>query len=218
MAAGPDVRRIRITFALAVLLVAPACAGDGALPEGDALESNFKTGYGIPDVRPGQEFIVMLGTLSNETDDPVRILALEPISDPGFERVLEVSYEIAPRRADLAPIPGGLHVTDPPVERDGESCAVQPLVSPADWTVPVTAPGDDVSRGLIATRVVAKNEGTTRLDGIRVEYQAGGGRYFQVVPMVYEIEVRDDARPLRIPTTNRPCLRRVRVRSLELKP
>lgn len=193
-------------------------SGGSGPPEGDALASNFETGYGIPDVRPGQEFIVTLGTLSNETDDPVRVLALEPISDSRLGRILEVGYEIAPRRADLAPVTAGLHVTDPPVERDGESCAVQPLVPAEDWTVPVARPGDDVSRGIIATRIVARNEGTARLEGIRVEYEVEGARFFQVIPMVYEIEVRGDAKPLRIPKINRVCLRRVRVRSLELKP
>lgn len=159
-------------------------------------------------VPPGQEVVLMLSALRNVSDEPLTITSIKPIGTSGEPGVAEVvSIELAPEAGGGTGIAEGSFVVYPPGESAGRArtdpCTFVPVVPGEGYELDPTETEDD--RALLVTRFRALKEGDGAVHVARVEYEQGGRRYEQEIPLTGRFHVREGAKPLS-PSRSRGCL------------
>jgi hypothetical protein len=195
--------KVRSLVVVTVLMVL-AVACDGAASEGNQLTVGGLT-WEMEPLPPGQEFVLLLGTLKKTGPGEVEILSLSPIRSQGMPEVAElVAIEIGPRGADHPPVPQSAYITHPPaIVLDSGKCGVQELRPASGFRLKHDQ--DPAVRALLATHMRAVAPGEAIMEGIRVRYRSDGEDFFQDVPLTIEVTVSQKAPPYMLTKSERRC-------------
>lgn len=197
----------------AALAVSVAACGSGDVPTGSAF------GRGLAnieiDVRPlppGAKLGFLFDYVQNGSGAPVTIDSARVERGLGIGTTVRmVQIEIAPVTADRHAVPGGLYVTDPPVELFGPGWHgalgrhVQVLRPSAGYRV---SPG---ARIRIWVVLQALRPGRYIVPAHVLYYTQHGTRYRQVLPLSYHGSVSTNARFPPVEHGEKGCLNKTRL-------
>lgn len=189
----------RLAPAVAGLFLVASCqSGPDAPAVGRALELGAWARSSLP-VAPKELLLTNQMFLRNESDEPVSLQRVEPLSPDGPGEILSIRLGL---RGE-PPIPGGYYKTLPPVMKFGQqrSCGSERVVPVRGH---VLENGEEAR--LIAILRAGEDAGRFLVRGWRIFYRQGDRDLYQDSPFQVELRVRDDARPREFFPGERPCL------------
>jgi hypothetical protein len=190
------------------VLVSSCARGDGRPPaKGSALDDEAVFTFGKKGIPTNQRFVLMLNDVVNESDEPLTVRELEPVSKPDPEVAILERLELAPRSEGSVPVEQGTHLTYPPgssLSYSKKDCVYQDVQSPSGYVLQPSGGGD--TRALMVMTIRTTGPGTTSFEVSRVVYEQGGRLYEQDVRLVIDLTVSESARPLRPSAEEAPCM------------
>jgi hypothetical protein len=171
----------------------------------DELPSYFGS-FKDPPVPAGDEWVLVLGQLNNQSEDNVTIQKILPQGRGLDDVVTTVAVRIAPIDGIAAhSVPGGVFTTWPPAfPADAGGCAVQLLKSPSDY---VLAPH---ARAWITTWLRAQKAGVFALAAQRVVYSVGSDLFYQDIPDGFRGRVALSGSPVHGTDLGKTCAGKVK--------
>ena len=176
--------------------------GCGGPAEGSAFGEIRSTSAGFSasnTVAPGQELILLFATVTNLTEEPLTLNAVEAETSAESENAAEVVGVRVGRRTGAGRATLGPHALDPPATEADGRCAAQELFDPAGVVV---SSGNEWA---IAIHVRPRATGIWSLDRIGVVYEQGGEQFRQDIPFAFELPVGPPP-GLAFPAEDRPCV------------
>lgn len=173
---------------------------------GDAFVQPSGSTFGVKNVRPGEQFTVMVVALQNQTRDEVVLEDVSMVAGPGFGDVIEVVDVAVADRVESQPgfVPLGRYLIDPPATRHRGKCIVEELEQVEGHAVAPSS--SQVDATLVAIRLATLRSGTGIIRGQSITYRRGGEVYEQVYPLHIRVEVDEDAPPSVLARSERRCI------------
>ncbi len=200
-----------LVFALLLcctLLLSSCGRGDGGAPaRGSALDDQAVFTFGKKGIPTNQRFVLMLNDVVNDSEEPLTIRRLDPISEPDPEVAVLERLELAPRSDGGIPVEQGTHLTYPPgssLSYAKKDCVYQHVQSPRGYVLPPSHGGN--TRALMVMTIRTTGPGTTSFEVGRVIYEQGRTSYAQNVRIVIDLTVKEKARRLRPSAEEAPCM------------
>lgn len=208
-----DGRKLGALLLLAATL--PGFAGCGRTSEaprtreGSALSDEAGFFWKSKRLAPRQRFVLMLNDVVNESDQPVTIRSVEPLSEPDPKVARLESIELAPRPVPGPPVPQGSYVIYPPGSsargrrEQTKTCNYQEVSDPVGFVLPPSQETD--RRALMVMIIRTTGVGATSFEVARVVYEQDGTTYEQDVRLTIQLSVAANGRMMKPRHDEVPC-------------
>jgi hypothetical protein len=187
---------------LSVIVMAVAgfqqIGGSDGPRQGDALHDFANSTWSAVKLDPGQRFVLVMNDIVNDSDRPLTIKRIEPISRPNEEVALLESIELTPRIDGGPSTSQGSYMTYPPGLTEGgtdekfEECIYQEIIPAGqDHILEPYRKGENEGQASTVMVIRTVDPGSTSFETARVVYEQDGRLYEQHVPFTVELTVAE---------------------------